>query len=101
MAKWLDVKGRPANPPKKVVIPNAKREPLPEPTNAPSEVTRTPSGSVALLTDEDVRAAYTVRDAVRYLAQVEDVAEVQRLAALDSRGSLADVYEARIAELEG
>jgi len=67
---------------------------------AGTRVTRTPSASERLKTAEDVQAAYTTRDAERYLAKITDPAEVKRLAKLDTRKSLKTAYADRLKALE-
>lgn len=59
-----------------------------------------PSVAANLKTAQDVQAAFTVREAERYLSRVGDATEVKRLAKLDKRASLKPVYAARLEELK-
>ena len=56
--------------------------------------------SAELQDDAAVQEAYTVKDAPKFLAQVKDRAEVERLAALDTREGTKAAYQARLEDLD-
>lgn len=96
--KWQEAKALTEERNRQRLETAAAMAPAPAPLKA-EKVERKPSRSVNLQTDEDVRAAFSNREAAQYLARIDDAAEVERLAAIDTRTGTVAAYEARLAEL--